>query len=206
MNVVTRRRGAQWVWRESLPSGFQKVAWVECDASSYFDTGLSADRNMRIVADAAFGTASGDAALFSVGGISGAQWTICALSWSSQFVVKRLASNGQVYLSERDTERHIFILDAERGIAQVDNEHDTIDFKSNMPGSGYTLLVGRDRSGASSKARIYSIRIYIDGVPAMRLVPCYRKDTGEIGLYDTVSDSFFGNAGSGTLTKGADVA
>ena len=28
----------------------------------------------------------------------------------------------------------------------------------------------------------------------------------EIGLYDTVSDSFFGNAGSGTLTKGADAA
>ena len=38
------------------------------------------------------------------------------------------------------------------------------------------------------------------------LVPCYRKADGVIGMYDIVRKTFFTNVGSGTFTKGADVA
>lgn len=37
------------------------------------------------------------------------------------------------------------------------------------------------------------------------LVPCYRKADNEIGMYDTVNDTFFTNQGTGTFTKGQDV-
>lgn len=36
-------------------------------------------------------------------------------------------------------------------------------------------------------------------------VPCYRKSDGEIGMYDTVSKTFYTNGGTGTFLKGADV-
>lgn len=37
------------------------------------------------------------------------------------------------------------------------------------------------------------------------LIPCYRKNDNEIGMYDTVSKSFFTNQGTGTFLKGVDV-
>lgn len=40
---------------------------------------------------------------------------------------------------------------------------------------------------------------------AMHLVPCYCIQSGEIGMFDTVNNVFYGNAGTGTFTKGADV-
>lgn len=36
-------------------------------------------------------------------------------------------------------------------------------------------------------------------------IPCYRKSDNEIGLYDTVNDVFYTNAGTGTFLKGGDV-
>lgn len=36
-------------------------------------------------------------------------------------------------------------------------------------------------------------------------IPCYRKSDGEIGMYDTVSQTFYTNQGTGTFLKGNDV-
>lgn len=35
-------------------------------------------------------------------------------------------------------------------------------------------------------------------------IPCYRKADGEIGFYDTITGTFFTNAGTGTFLKGVD--
>lgn len=54
-------------------------------------------------------------------------------------------------------------------------------------------------------ARIYYLR-FLNGSKVMaNLVPCYRKSDGEIGMYDTVSRTFYTNSGTGTFLKGADV-
>lgn len=47
--------------------------------------------------------------------------------------------------------------------------------------------------------------IYSDDDRTAHYVPCYHKTTGEIGLYEKISKTFKGNAGTGTFTKGADV-
>lgn len=39
----------------------------------------------------------------------------------------------------------------------------------------------------------------------LNLVPCYRKANSVIGMYDTVSNTFYANAGNGLFTKGGDV-
>jgi hypothetical protein len=37
-------------------------------------------------------------------------------------------------------------------------------------------------------------------------VPCYRKDTKEVGLYDIITNKWFSNKGSGTFSKGQDIS
>jgi hypothetical protein len=51
--------------------------------------------------------------------------------------------------------------------------------------------------------KVYNMKLYENGVLVRDLVPCYRISDSVIGLYDTVSDSFFINGGSGSLTKGS---
>ena len=53
--------------------------------------------------------------------------------------------------------------------------------------------------------KLYHLILYDDSVAVRNFIPCYRKSDNEIGLYDTVNDVFYTNAGTGTFLKGSDV-
>lgn len=69
------------------------------------------------------------------------------------------------------------------------------------------LLATNSKSGpywAAEEERIYRA-VYTEGDAVVRnFVPCYRRSDGIIGMYDTVSGTFYTNAGSGTFLKGDD--
>lgn len=44
-----------------------------------------------------------------------------------------------------------------------------------------------------------------DGVAKIRLIPCYNKITGVVGMYDVVNKKFYINEGAGAFVKGADI-
>lgn len=53
--------------------------------------------------------------------------------------------------------------------------------------------------------KLYFLVISDGNTPMFNLLPCYRKSDGIIGMYDTISNTFFTNTGTGTFTKGADI-
>ena len=53
--------------------------------------------------------------------------------------------------------------------------------------------------------KIYETSVTRNGEIVLNLIPCYKKADGEIGMFDTVSKTFFSNVGSGEFTKGANV-
>lgn len=58
------------------------------------------------------------------------------------------------------------------------------------------------------KGKIYSCVVYSDLAGTTKIgefIPCYRKSDGVIGIYDRINETFYVNAGTGTLTKGSDV-
>lgn len=66
----------------------------------------------------------------------------------------------------------------------------------------FWVLSRNQNNGATPiSAKLYSIEI----VDKFNGIPCYRKSDNEIGLYDTVSGTFFTNAGTGVFIKGNDV-
>ena len=68
-------------------------------------------------------------------------------------------------------------------------------------------LFGNNQASMTQKApsTIYYLRIVDDGVPALDLVPCYRKSDSVAGMYDRVSGEFLTNAGTGTFIVGGDI-
>lgn len=66
----------------------------------------------------------------------------------------------------------------------------------------FALASGYIISGTN---RLYRFNLYQDRELVRHLVPCYRVADNVVGMYDTVNGVFYGNAGSGSFTKGADV-
>jgi hypothetical protein len=56
------------------------------------------------------------------------------------------------------------------------------------------------------KYKIYGCRLWGNGGIVRDLRPCYRKSDNAIGLYDTISGTFYTNSGTGTFTKGSNVS
>ena len=53
--------------------------------------------------------------------------------------------------------------------------------------------------------RIYEMRFYNGDVLTREYVPCYRKSDNVIGMYETITDTFLVNAGTGAFVKGDNV-
>lgn len=91
------------------------------------------------------------------------------------------------------------------------NDYNATDVVTNAITSGDKFVIG---SGGYSeqrygfKGKIYSCVVYSDLAGTTKIgefIPCYRKSDGVIGIYDRINETFYVNAGTGTLTKGSDV-
>lgn len=56
-----------------------------------------------------------------------------------------------------------------------------------------------------SKCRIYGLKLYENGILIRNFVPC-RTSSNAVGLYDEVTDVFYGNSGSGVFIAGEPIA
>lgn len=62
-----------------------------------------------------------------------------------------------------------------------------------------------DSTRPATNIMFFGFKIYNNTTLQRNFVPCYRISDGEIGVYDTVSNTFFTNAGSGSFLRGPDV-
>ena len=75
------------------------------------------------------------------------------------------------------------------------------------PTWNFLILGYRSTSSTTGRqCRIYSFEITSGSDVIRDLRPCYRISDNAIGLYDTITDTFYGNSGTGDLAKGADVS
>ena len=90
------------------------------------------------------------------------------------------------------------------GYSYVKNAEDTID-QSVRTMAIFAWNSSSGRTYTNKGARIYYLRFFDGNTKMADYVPCYRKSDGEIGMYDTVTKTFYTNSGTGTFLKGADI-
>lgn len=75
--------------------------------------------------------------------------------------------------------------------------------------NSYPLFAYRESLSVSSlrytNLRLYSFKAYVNDELVRDFVPCYRIEDDVIGLYDTVTGTFYVNQGTGTFIKGNDI-
>ena len=110
--------------------------------------------------------------------------------------------NGKAYLNSGNAPRWNCSID---GTVILDDQvlaSDSSFLSNTMP----IYMFARNNSGTAGNfvsGKLYKHTVKKAGVKIQELIPVKRNSDDAIGLYDTVTDTFFGNAGTGTFTAGS---
>lgn len=194
----------QFVPAPKLPSGYTELEYIQSSGTQYIDTGFKPNQDSRVVTkfdmiqtDTAWrklwGSGSGsydlDFALLNAG----------TTKLQSYYGTK---TNNTVPITDMSLN-----VDANKNIWKYSGE--TITFDKNNFTCAYSMYifnVNKDNSPAylPGMMKLYLFKIYDNDVLVRDFIPC-KNPSGTIGLYDSVNNQFYQNAGSGTFIAGPEI-
>lgn len=214
--------GSAWVAKQPsrLPNGYQEVEYIESTGTQYIDLGIKGDSVMTAEVDFAVSNTGAWQAVFGTRGYNSKQGYILYIPTTGNQIrtdyAATTSSNNVEQLITLGTslwDRRVKIKYEKSNTAVNVYENDSSVFSASISGSDWsnsitTLLFALQDATyplALSTMKLYSAVFYVDGLLQRYLIPCYHKSSGVIGLYDTVNNVFYQNAGTGTFLKGNDV-
>ena len=207
--LVINNISYQW----KLPDEYQEVEYIESTGTQYIDTGIVAnletswdvdfsdfDNNENTYAGFGGQYDSTKKSIINIGKNRNTTSVYC--SFGNQY-------DKINYITDGWTTRLTFHIDKngvkENGVVKG-TFSDTITFDE-IDTLTLTLFARNSDGiiGRFAKMKLYSSVIKNNETVVSNLIPCYRKSDNEIGMYDTVSQTFYTNQGTGTFLKGEDV-
>lgn len=180
--------------QSELPSAYQKVAYLQGNGSQYLDLGISLTNNSIICAT--LYVSDGYQNMFAFGGRTSATQNNVEFNMNSNYGysfdygdyrVNRINAP-QIINSWFDVRCNNLLL------AIGDSHYQLSDpGQFSTPNTYLFDTYNRWSAGSGWKGRIK--RFYVIGT--INLIPCVRKSDSKPGMYDTVSKTFFTNAGTG---------
>lgn len=176
-----------------LPLEYQEVEYIESTGTQYINTEVAPKANTRVVLDVAFTEAkltgderfgwgsSGNQEAFLFGADATGWYINISPDWKTSCRPD----------TPFDNERHVF--DVASGSQKFDGtECGTSAIGSTATATQCLYLFGSHVEWQSTltypvKARLYSCKIYEGDALVRDYVPCYKKASGEIGLYDVLA-------------------
>lgn len=181
-----------------LPSGYYRCEYIEGDGTQYIDTGFKPNQDTRVVADV-------------YAPVSGSNWFVFgARTSSSNNSASSLTYGFNVYSTFYRTHYYDgwsnfgtavsytgrFTIDKDKETTTLDGTH-TIDRTYTAFQCAYSMYLfacnTKGTAGTFGAIRMYSCQIYDNGTKVRDYVPCVNPE-GCFGLYDKVTDAFYGSA------------
>lgn len=195
------------VYINDLPDDYERLDYIESSGSQYINTGIKPDNNTRVeisgqytymdpgIIYMMFGSRQSGKSLMmgkasssnaSLYGYCGSNFkTLNSWSTSDWFTQHNYVANNNDEFSVDSTSvlfsPEAFSVDQNMYLFAL-NDNGTKKFSSHM--------------------RMYYARILKDGKCVRDYIPCMRKSDGEVGMYDTISKTFFTNAGENKFVAG----
>lgn len=215
MDLMAIRRRMLMASKKRLPKEYQEVEWIANSGTQYLVT-RSFDSITRVDGDVEFTVAQrGDQMIFGAYQTN-ATWYAQyydGRSWYGSISYSRYRNVGNCglpYYNNVVGVRFKFIL-TDESLRVITSTSDVSTPPNETVGTPINpiYIFARNKNNApeykNNGLKVYSFKMFDGNNLAQELVPCYRKSDGEIGMYDTVSKTFYTNAGTGTFLKGADV-
>ena len=223
--ILAIYRDGQFIYKYMrVPAEYKEVKSLTLDGASYINTGLSFPNGFKMIAKAKYTKTSGEGTLAGVQGKSGSTYLRSFAPWcfstgSTTFSVG-VGAGGAVRSTTNYSTSQFYNYEVSTIIGKVyvsvnkDNANmNTVAEALNDLRASSNIYIFAINNIASNNVAAYfqgvvegDILLYNDKEKLVRhYIPCVRKADDEPGLYDTLTDTFYVNAGSGTITPGQEV-
>ena len=194
----------QFVSGPTLPSGYTELEYIQSSGTQYIDTGFKPNQDSRVVAK--FDMIQTDTAWRKLWGSGSGSYNLDFALWNSGTTKLQsyygTKNNNAVLITDMSLN-----VDANKNIWKYSGE--TITFDKNNFTCAYSMYIFNVNKDDNSQylpgmMKLYLFKIYDNDVLVRDFIPC-KNPSGAIGLYDTVNNQFYQNAGSGTFIAGPEI-
>lgn len=212
MTLVECRRALMSANKKLLPYEYQQVEYIESTGTQYIDTGAIPNNTVGFKIKLSLPEIYNDTYRYGCrqNGYD-TRFVLATASGQAYFgfggLVNPTIGNREIWnikVNEPFTASLNYLNSRLANINDLDNMAIgtlSIDFTRSI------IIFGRNSGGtiSSSAQKVYYNQI-TDGDKIIRnFVPCYRKSDNIAGMYDTVNDKFYTNAGTGNFIVGGNV-
>lgn len=211
-----KRYGVRVGYDRLLPAGYTQLEYVEATGTQYIDTGITASYSIGVVADFQFTVLRSGQNLFQVYSGNASSWMITVLMMTNYSVVVDEMSFYSTYCPTYGTKidaanlnRHSLSFNKNNDYAvSFDGIAKSIEppqrTMSNITATMCLFAKKIEGGGINeyAKMKLYSCSMYDSGMLVRNFIPAKRDSDSKIGLYDTVSKTFFTDANGGNFIGG----
>lgn len=180
---------------EGVPSEYVRLEYLEATGTQYISTGMQISPQTKYVMRYTPTTGTWIAG-YTAG--SNGRWGLAYNPTTEIMTFYSSKSNITVPMPVAYTEA---IFDFGVGVT-YNGETYRFDNTPATTGELFGWLFKAQGSSASSGSKVYYFAIYQGNEKVQELIPCRRKSDGVLGMYDTVTSTFFTNDGTGTFVAG----
>ena len=194
---------ADYYEKYDLPKEFLQVEYIENDQVAYIDIEFKPNQNSKMILDfqplekqstcyagCRYGQTTG---AFTINSGNAARTQLAAMN-----------KTGNVTLGSHNTNRHLISIEKEKfvydGVEAIPNATKIGEFQCTY--SIYLFACNTDGPTLNALCKIYSCKIYDNGILIRHLIPCINKNNNQAGFFDIVNSKFYTNT-VGTLTPGS---
>ena len=191
-----------------VPGGFTELQYIESTGTQWIDTGIKGHMNYIYEIDFQQ-TDTGDYRRWGVFGQSDYVGLNMSFTWGN-FMVRWESVNGldrYVSLARTDTDRHLLKIDngniywdgVSKGRSKGHNSNTVIN---------YNLFLGTANPAGhapstNAHSKYYSYKVWDNnGNLIQNFIPARRNSDNVVGMYDSITNQFFTNAGTGAFIAG----
>lgn len=189
-----------------LPEDYTQLEYIESAGGQYIDTQYKANQKTEYEVEFSYSSMANSSNGFVLGSrISSNQQNLSLTCDSGDIFVGRGNDYEQITVTTNINQKYkmkvtenniirdgIVISNAINNFGDETGTYNVRLFNCNQNGSFFRNFTGK----------IYSCRIWDNGELVREFIPCKRNSDSVLGLYDTVNNVFYTNAGSGSFTAG----
>lgn len=193
-----------------LPTGYTQLAYIESTGTQYIDTEWSAgSEHIKVECAVRYAEIGGNATFGSEIITDNYAWPITVYSRSSTVLAFWAGTSGDLCpQSVAVNTDYTISAEANNGTltTTINGTSQTASYSGGLQNGLSLYIFGNHRAAGTqlSKMRLKWFKIYEGNTLVRDYVPCINA-SGSIGLYDTVGEQFYGNAGTGSFISGGAV-
>ena len=192
-----------------LPNEYTQVDYIENSGTQFIDTGFKPNQNTSVEMEVLIPQNSAEVTRFfetrntnyvnkSFGILNFRDYNnIFQFRYDIQFAKNNYKLDVETKYKIRTNKNNVYVNDE-----WIFNANPS-SFQTNYNLALFGFANNSDNVADTSTYRLYSFKLYDNGVLIRDYVPCYRNSDNEVGLYDLVNNVFYTNNGTGSFTYGS---